>query len=201
MRSFNYQPCIPTRAATVPCGPDWLHEIKHDGYRLIVQRDGARVRLFTRRGFDWSDRFPLISDAARRLRIRSFVIDGEAVWLDGDGKSDFDKLHSRRHADEIRLVAFDVLAVAGFDIRRKPLEARKARLEKLLRKSDNGIQLSEHMEGEIGPAMFEHACQLGLEGIVSKHRDRAYSAGRCSHWVKIKNPDHPSVQRVMDAMW
>ena len=80
MPQHQFQPCIPTRGTFVPAGPDWLHEIKHDGYRLIVQRDGPRVRLFTRRGFDWSDRFPLISEAARRLRPQSFVIDGEEGW-------------------------------------------------------------------------------------------------------------------------
>jgi bifunctional non-homologous end joining protein LigD len=86
MPQHQFQPCIPTRGTFVPAGPDWLHEIKHDGYRLIVQRDGPRVRLFTRRGFDWSDRFPLISAAARRLRPQS----------------QFDRLHSRKHHDEVR---------------------------------------------------------------------------------------------------
>jgi ATP-dependent DNA ligase len=199
MPQHQFQPCIPTRGTFVPAGPDWLHEIKHDGYRLIVQRDGPRVRLFTRRGFDWSDRFPLINEAARRLRPQSFVIDGEAVWLDGDGLSQFDRLHSRKHLDEVRLVAFDLLAVGDDDIRAQPLHARKDRLAKLLSKSIDGIQLSEHMEGEIGPAMFEHACKLGLEGIVSKHRYRGYCAGPCAHWVKVKNRSHPSLARVKEA--
>jgi bifunctional non-homologous end joining protein LigD len=79
MRQRIYQPCIPRRSTTVPTGPDWLHEIKHDGYRLIVARDGARVRLFTRRGYDWSERYPLIVEAASRLRTKTFVIEGEAV--------------------------------------------------------------------------------------------------------------------------
>jgi ATP-dependent DNA ligase len=89
----KYPPCIPTRATEVPAGPDWFHEIKHDGYRLMVQREGKRVRLFTRRGYDWSDRYPLITQAALRLRKTSFVIDGEAVVLRPDGISDFDALH------------------------------------------------------------------------------------------------------------
>jgi ATP-dependent DNA ligase len=190
-----FSPCLATRSATVPAGPNWLHEVKHDGYRLIVQRDGSRVRLFTRRGFDWSGRFPLISDAAKQLRTKSFVLDGEALFLRSDGRSDFDMLHTRAHDDEIRLVAFDLLAIGGKDVRRESLDVRKARLERLLRKTDGGIQLSEHMEGEIGPAMFEHACQLGLEGIVSKRRDRPYKAGRCSDWVKIKNREHPAMNR------
>src|SRR4051812_33890213 len=106
-RLHLYRPCIPSRATKVPTGPDWLHEIKHDGYRLIVVRDGARVRLFTRRGFDWSGRFPLIIEAARSLTAPSFVIDGEAVILGDSGMADFDALHSRRRDGEVRLIAFD----------------------------------------------------------------------------------------------
>jgi bifunctional non-homologous end joining protein LigD len=79
MRKTAFEPCIPTRGAQVPAGPDWLQEIKHDGYRLIVQREGKRVRLFTRNGHDWTDRYPFIVDAALRNRINSFVVDGEAV--------------------------------------------------------------------------------------------------------------------------
>jgi bifunctional non-homologous end joining protein LigD len=79
MRITSFEPCIPTRGTKVPAGPDWIHEIKHDGYRLIVQRDGSRVRLFTRGGYDWSHRYPLIVEAAPRNRCTSFVVDGEAV--------------------------------------------------------------------------------------------------------------------------
>jgi bifunctional non-homologous end joining protein LigD len=81
MLKSPFEPCIPTRGTKVPAGLDWLHEIKHDGYRLIVQRDGKRVRLFTRNGYDWSDRYPLIVEATLRNRNTSFVIDGEAVLL------------------------------------------------------------------------------------------------------------------------
>ena len=89
--------------------PEWIHEIKHDGYRLIVQREGKRVRLWTRNGHDWSDRFPLITEAALRNRNSSFVIDGEAVLLGVDGRSDFNGLHSRRHDAEVQFYAFDCL--------------------------------------------------------------------------------------------
>ena len=97
MRNTNFEPCIPSRGTKVPASKNWIHEIKHDGYRLIVYRDGNRVRLFTRNGFDWSDRFPLITEAALRVRSTSFILDGEAVLLGVDGISDFDGLHSRRH--------------------------------------------------------------------------------------------------------
>jgi ATP-dependent DNA ligase len=79
MPQRRFEPCIPTRSTKVPSGPDWIHEIKHDGYRLLVQRDGKRVRLFTRNGHDWTDRYPLIVEAALKNRSSSFVIDGEAV--------------------------------------------------------------------------------------------------------------------------
>jgi bifunctional non-homologous end joining protein LigD len=104
-----FEPCIPTRGTCVPAGKDWIHEIKHDGYRLIVQREGKRVRLFTRNGYDWTDRYPTIVEAALRNRSSSFVIDGEAVLLGVDGISDFNGLHSRRHDDQVQLYAFDIL--------------------------------------------------------------------------------------------
>jgi bifunctional non-homologous end joining protein LigD len=126
IKTFDF--CLPAKSTIVPHGPDWLHEIKHDGYRyrLIVRRDGDRVRLFTRRGYDWSDRFPPIVEAARKLRTSYFVIDGEAVWLGEDGVSDFERLHYRKHNAEVRLVAFDLLMVGGDDLRSDPLHARKS---------------------------------------------------------------------------
>src|SRR4030081_2327410 len=102
MRQSAFEPCIPTRGIQVPDRPELIHEIKHDGYRLIVQREARRVRLFTRNGHDWSDRYPLIAEAALRNRNSSFVIDGEAVLLGVDGRSDFNGLHSRRHEDEVQ---------------------------------------------------------------------------------------------------
>ena len=153
------------------------HEIKHDGYRLIVQREGKRVRLFTRNGHDWTDRYPFIVEAALRNRISSFVLDGEAVLLGIDGVSDFDGLHSRQHDDEVQLYAFDILAMDGEDLRKLPLHLRKNNLARLLARRPQGIFVSEFEQGEIGPDLFRAACQFGLEGLVSKHRERAYRAG------------------------
>ena len=194
-----FEPCIPTRGTKVPSGTDWIHEIKHDGYRLIVQREGKRVRLFTRNGNDWSDRFPLIVEAALRNRISSFVIDGEAVLLGVDGRSDFNGLHSRKHNNEVQLYAFDVLAIDGDDLRWMPLHLRKANLERLLERRVNGIFLSDFEQGAIGPDLFRHACLMGLEGLVSKHRDRPYRAGRSPHWIKVKNRTHHSIDRIKEA--
>src|SRR3982751_4514763 len=130
VRQYEYQPCIPTRGTKVPSGPDWLHEIKHDGYRLIVQREGKRVRLLTRRGYDWSDRYHLITKAALRRKKTSFVIDREAVVLGPDGISDFDGLHSGRCNEEVRLYAFDLLSDDGVDMRDETLQIRTLWLAK-----------------------------------------------------------------------
>ena len=179
LRTLAYQPCIPTpRTEVVPIWPGLDSEIKHDGYRLIVQREGKRVRLLTRRGYDWSDRYPLITEAALRLRKSSFVIDGEAVVIGPDGISDFDGLHSRRCNPEVRLYAFDLLIDDGVDMRDETLQVRKLWLGKLLKRSADGIIFNEHETGAIGPGLFRQACLLGLEGIVSKHRESVYRAGR-----------------------
>jgi len=102
--------CLPTKATIVPDGPDWLHEVKYDGYRLRLERDGDRVRLITRGGYNWTDRYPWIVEAARKFRQKRFVLDGEAVILGVDGISDFNALHSRKHDDEWLSFADDLPA-------------------------------------------------------------------------------------------
>jgi ATP-dependent DNA ligase len=194
-----FDPCIPTRGTKVPNRPDWLHEIKHDGYRLIVQREGKRVRLFTRNGYDWSHRFPLIVGAAMRNRQSSFVIDGEAVLLGVDGRSDFNGLHSRQHDEEVQFYAFDMLLSDGEDIRSLPLTIRRSNLARLLARRVGGIFLSEFEQGEIGPDLFRHACLMGLEGLVSKRADSRYRGGRSPDWIKVKNPKSPAMNRVKDS--
>jgi bifunctional non-homologous end joining protein LigD len=185
----------------VPAGPDWLHEVKHDGFRMIVLRDGDRVRLFTRNGHDWSNRYPWIVDAARRLRQKQFVMDGEAVVLGVDGISDFAALYSRRHDDEVQFYAFDMLAGDGDDMRPLPLSIRKANLARLLARRSDGIFIAQFEQGEIGPDLFRVAYGMGLEGLVSKLHDRPYRAGRSSHWVKVKNPASPAMTRAKDLDW
>ena len=189
------EPCLPSVATKPPIGPDWLHEIKHDGYRLMVRRTPAGIRIRTRNGHDWTDRFPLIVDAAAKLRATSFVIDGEGVILKGDSTSDFDRLHSRRHDGEAQLLGFDLLELDGTDLRPQRLETRKAALASLLRRSHAGIQLVEHIEADQGGTVFDHACRLGLEGIVSKRRDAPYRSGRSGTWLKVKNREHPAMSR------
>jgi ATP-dependent DNA ligase len=119
---------IPTVGTTVPDGPEWLHEIKYDGYRLRVERNDDRVRLITKGGWDWSKRYPWIVEAALKNRTKQFVIDNEEVILGVDGRSDFDALHSGKHNEEVQLYAFDVLAGDGDDMRLLPLSIRNANL-------------------------------------------------------------------------
>ena len=128
MLKSPFEPCIPSGGKKVPDRPEWIHEIKHDGYRLIVQRAGKTVRLWTKGGHDWSHRYPLITEAALRNRNSSFVIDGEAVLLGVDGRSDFNGLHSRKHDEEVQFYAFDMLVSDGDDLRKLPLSMRKTNL-------------------------------------------------------------------------
>jgi bifunctional non-homologous end joining protein LigD len=196
-RSFEF--CIPTKATAVPDGPEWLHEVKYDGYRLRVERGGDRVRLITRAGYDWTKRYPWIVEAALKNRQKRFVIDGEAVILGVDGISDFDALHSGKQNEEVQLCAFDLLVEGGDDLRKLPLHLRKTSLERLLVCRPEGIFVNPFERGAIGPDLFVAACKMGLEGLVSKHRDRPYQAGRSKHWVKIKNRRHPAMKRVIET--
>jgi bifunctional non-homologous end joining protein LigD len=126
------EPCLPSPTDQPPRGAGWIHEIKHDGFRLMVRRDPAGLRLITRNGHDWSGRFPLIAQAADALKVRSFLIDGEAVACDGDGMPSFDRLRYRRADGHVFLFAFDLIELNGKDLRREPL-VRKATLASVLR--------------------------------------------------------------------
>ena len=164
----------------------------------MVIREQKVVRLKTKGGFDWSKRFPLIVEAALKLRQEQFVLDGEAVLLGVDGRSDFDGLHSRKYDAEVQFNAFDLLAAGGDDHRKLQLFLRKQNLAALLARRSEGIHAAPFEQGEIGPDLFRHACLMGLEGLVSKHRERVYGTGRCTHWLKVKNPKHPAYRRVQD---
>jgi len=189
---------LPTKADEVPTGSDWIHEIKYDGYRMMV----VRVRLISRGGHDWAKRFRLIVAGALTLPQESFVLDGEVVVLDKEGKSDFDALASRKHDKRAQLYAFDILAGDGEDLRTLPLGIRKVGLSQLLAGPVDGIFIADYEQGQhrhdIGDVLFRVACSMGLEGIVSKHLDRAYGAGRSKYWIRIKDPAHPSYSRVRD---
>jgi bifunctional non-homologous end joining protein LigD len=194
-------PCLPSKASRPPSGPLWVHEIKHDGYRLMVRRDGSRVRCFTRNGHDWADRFPAIVDAALRIKAASFLIDGEAVIARDDGTPDFRALRSKHRGHEAVLFAFDLIEHDGADLRDLPLIERKRRLARLIGKSmRRSIRFVEHLTDD-GPTVFDHVCRMGLEGIVSKRADAPYRSGPSKVWLKTKNPASEAVRREREEDW
>jgi len=193
-------PAQPVKASKPTSGPDWVHEIKHDGYRLIVRRDGPIVRLYTRTAYDWTARLPAIAAAAGRIKAKSFTIDGEAVVVGPDGLSRFDDLRRREAARTAILYAFDLIEHDGEDLRDRPFLDRKTALARLLRDTDAGIVLNEHIAGD-GPTVFAHACRLGAEGIVSKRVDGTYRSGPCPDWIKVRNPASLAAQRERSEKW
>ena len=195
------QPCLPTKAPKPPFGALWLHEIKHDGFRVIARKDGARVRLYSRPGNDLTDRFSLIVEALAGLRSRSCIIDGEAVACDERGIAAFDLIRYRRNDACVFLYAFDLIELNGDDLRRDPLVVRKATLASVLAKARVGIRYNDHLEFDDGEAVFHHACRMGLEGIVSKRKDSTYRSGRSPDWLKMKNPGCEAVKREAEEDW
>ena len=194
------EPCLPSRAERPPSGPDWVHEIKHDGYRLMARRDPAGTRLLTRNGHDWAARYPLIAEAVDRLKVRSCLIDGEAVACDKNGLAVFERLRRKPTGEHVFLYAFDLLELNGTDLRREPIETRKATLASVLRGRLPGLRLNEHLAHD-GESVFRHACKMGLEGIVSKRLGSRYRSGRSPDWLKFKNPEAPAAKREAEEDW
>ncbi len=188
-------PCLPMTAPGPPAGSLWLHEIKHDGVRVIARKHGRRVQLYSRPGNDLTQRFPLIAEAMARLP--SCTIDGEAVVCDDDGIQSFDLLRRRQRDDQVFLYAFDLIELDGEDRRRDPLEQRKADLGRLLADARPGLLLNGWIDGGQfeGAIVFEHACALGFEGIVSKRKDSRYVSGQSPYWLKMRNPTREAVRR------
>jgi len=177
------EPALATSIGRVPSGERWVHEIKFDGYRVQLHIANEGVRVFTRRGKDWSDRFKKIAHDAFLISAASAIIDGEVVVPAADGTTDFSVLQNqlRGKSDKIVMVAFDLLYLNGYDLRKLPLFERKAHLKRLIAKT--AIQFSESFEVH-GKEMYRHACKTGLEGVVSKVRDSRYFSGRTNDWVK-----------------
>jgi bifunctional non-homologous end joining protein LigD len=181
-------PCISLTADRVPAGEGWLHEFKWDGYRLMARLDRGGVTLLTRKGFDWTERFPAIAAAARALPVGSAYLDGEAV-VEEHGIPDFTALRralGEGRGDKAILLAFDLLFLDGEDLRATPLIERKRRLAELMARAPRGaIVYSEHALG-MGDFMMRQATALGLEGVLSKRSDRPYVSGETREWVKVK---------------
>src|SRR5581483_3195467 len=179
-------PALATATTTPPSGDQWLHEIKFDGYRAQLHIHNNTIRVFTRRGNDWTGHFRKIAADAFLIKARSAVVDGEIVIPAENGTFDFNALQRALRAskpcDRLLIYAFDLLYLDGRDLRKLPLVERKAMLKRILAGSD--IQFSEAFETS-GAAMLKQVCALGLEGIVSKRRDAGYHSHRTDSWRKM----------------
>ena len=184
------EPSLATLAERAPNGADWLHEIKFDGYRIQARIEGDKVRLLTRKGLDWTDKFGSVAEALKALKLGSALIDGELVVEDEAGISDFPGLQIALKAgrsDRMCFYAFDLLYLEGSNLTGARLDARKALLQGAIAAAPEGgrVRYSEHID-EDGQAMALHACRMGLEGIISKRRDQPYRSGRGPGWLKTK---------------
>jgi bifunctional non-homologous end joining protein LigD len=177
------EPALASSIDKVPSGERWIHEIKFDGYRVQLHIANDAIHIYTRRGYDWTKRFRKIAGDAFPINCRSAIIDGEVVVPASDGSTDFSVLQNelKGTSDKIVMVAFDLLYLDGYDLRKLPLDERKAHLKRLI--GNTAIQFSESFEID-GQQMFKHACGVGLEGVVSKVRNSTYQSGRGNDWVK-----------------
>jgi bifunctional non-homologous end joining protein LigD len=182
-------PCDPTLRERAPEGSDWLHEIKIDGYRAQLHIHDGRVRVFSRSGYDWTEQFSQIGRAAEGLSARELIIDGEATVVGKTGLPDFQALRrelAKKNTDRLIYMAFDLLFLDGHDLRGLPLIERKRALQEVLAKAPSKISYADFVELQDGETVFRHACELGMEGIVSKRRDAPYRSGRQETWIKLK---------------
>jgi bifunctional non-homologous end joining protein LigD len=166
----------------------------------MARREGRHVQLLSRRGHDWTQRFHLIAEAVASLRCDSCLIDGEAVACDDQEIPDFKLLIRDRKYGSAQLYAFDLPELDGRDLRRDPIEERKRVLNKLLGNDRAGLLISQPIDAPADLA-FQHICQLGLEGIVSKKLGSKYESGRSSLWLKTINPNAPALQRLEQEDW
>ena len=187
------EPCIPTLVPRPPPRQQWVDEIKHDGYRLIARKTDGRVRLFTRLGYDWTDRYPRIVEAASAIRASSVTIDGKVVCCDANGLSVFEAMHSRQHNDRAFLYAFDLLELDGTDFRQQPSHMHRARLETLLAEPSSRVQYNAHVEGDGQPGSSTPASstsKASSRSIESTHIDRgAPRRGSRSRTQRLRSGD------------
>lgn len=181
------KPLEPELVLEPPVSDDWFHEIKYDGFRTELIRDWAGVRAFTKNGHDWSKRYWPIVTAAEQLKAESFILDGEMIAPEADGRPNFHAMHARMtwNAELLAFVAFDILYLNGEDLRKAPAIERKAILWDLVKPAQGIIQYSQHVEGG-GAEFYAAAEKLNLEGIVSKRRGSPYRSGPADIWVKTK---------------
>ena len=189
----QFSPQLATPAARAPGLDNWLYEVKFDGYRVLARierraRGKPDVRIFTRAGLDWTEKFPRQAEALARLDVRSAWLDGEAVVLDEQGIPDFQALQNAFNGDghEIVLWLFDLPWLDGMDLRQVALEARRARLAEVLQGAPAEVlRFSEAFEGD-PDALLQASCAAGLEGLVAKRRDSHYVSARSGDWLKLR---------------
>ncbi|MBY5819891.1 ATP-dependent DNA ligase [Rhizobium leguminosarum] len=188
------EPALAQLVTKAPSSGSWGWEIKWDGYRLHIHIEGNQVRIITRGGYDWTDRFPAIAEAAQHLGPTTMILDGEAVVLDDQGRSDFNLLQKSLGASGRKggnlsspaiLYAFDLLYLDGHDLRRVEYRSRRHLLEDALEGDHGAIRISEEIEAD-PTELLDHACRLGLEGIVGKNQDSSYRSDRTGDWIKLK---------------
>ncbi|WP_292418986.1 ATP-dependent DNA ligase [Mesorhizobium sp.] len=169
-----------------PKGDGWDHEVKFDGYRTQLVKDGDGIRLYTKSGMDWTAKYKPLAEEAAGIKARTFIIEGEIIVTNEAGLSDFHALRSAisRRPQDLYLVAFDLLHLNGHDLRDMPLRDRREILQASI-PAGGHIQFSEALPG-IGDAIYHLACAAGLEGIVSKRLDSVYRSGPTMNWRKIK---------------
>ncbi len=171
---------------TPPAGEEWLHEIKHDGYRIVARIEEGEVRLVSRNGKDWTKEFPQVARAVGRLPAGTAILDGEVAAVLPSGATSFQALQRRSEsAAPIVYFVFDLLHLDGWDLRGVGLGARKQVLRRLLESAPGELRFSDHVRGH-GPEFFEQARSAGLEGVVSKRKDAPYREGRGGDWRKAK---------------
>jgi bifunctional non-homologous end joining protein LigD len=181
------EPELATLVKSPPSGDEWVHEMKFDGYRVLAASVDGEVRLISRNQNDWTERFGAVAKAVSSLKCGTVLLDGEVAIELADGRTSFQALQRALRDDTARLVyfVFDLLFLDENDLRGEALLTRKAALKKLLAHSSSVLRYSEHVEG-LGADFFRHACQLRLEGAVSKRADSTYRPGRGKDWVKTK---------------
>ncbi len=183
-----YSPQLATLIDAPPLGDQWLHEVKYDGYRMMAFKQNGKLQLLSRNNKDWTDNFHIIVEELKQLPVKNVILDGEIVVLDKDSRSDFQLLqnaiHDKKGMSFIYYI-FDVLYYEKWDLRRQPLMERKQILEEIVSNKASRLRFSDHVVGQ-GDEVFKQACQLNLEGIISKKVDSVYVSRRSSSWLKSK---------------
>lgn len=182
------EPELATLVKQAPPGDDWIQEVKLDGYRMLCRIEKGDVRMISRSGKDWTGNFPSIARCAARLPVDTAWLDGEVVVMDSQGRTSFQTLQnvlSSERTSSLHYFAFDLMYLDGYDLRQAPLVERKRVLESVLAGAPAALRFSSHVEGA-GEEFFRQACELKLEGMISKRAQSTYQAGRTRDWLKVK---------------